>query len=155
MSTFQRLATIACGMLFGFGLCIGGMTQPARITGFLDFAGAWDPSLLFVMIGAIGVYLPLYRVITRRKHPILDAAFVLPTRNDISARLIVGAAIFGVGWGLGGFCPGPALTSLVTGYASVIVFTLALIVGMVIFSAVESVLKTRGEARMERAKECG
>jgi uncharacterized membrane protein YedE/YeeE len=142
-------------MLFGLGLCIGGMTQPARITGFLDFAGAWDPSLLFVMIGAIGVYLPLYRVITRRKHPIFDPAFALPTRNDINTRVIAGAAVFGVGWGLGGYCPGPALTSLATGYAPVIVFTLALIVGIVLFSAVESVLKTRGEARLTQTEECG
>ncbi len=142
-------------MLFGFGLCIGGMTQPARITGFLDFAGAWDPSLLFVMIGAIAVYLPLYRVITRRKHPVFDSVFAVPTRTDINTRLIVGASIFGVGWGVGGFCPGPALTSLATGYAPVIVFTLAMIVGMVLFSAVETASKARTEARLEQAKECG
>ena len=107
-----KWSALVAGILFGVGLVVGGMTIPSKIVGFLNFFGDWDPSLVFVMAGAIAVYLPAYRLITKRSKPILEEVFVLPSRRDIDGRLLVGAAIFGAGWGLGGFCPGPALTSL-------------------------------------------
>ena len=108
----QIIAALFAGLLFGAGLLVGGMTQPSKVIGFLDFAGAWDPSLAFVMAGAIGVFLPLFRLIQRRSAPLFDAAFSLPTKTDLDSPLVLGAALFGAGWGLAGYCPGPALTAL-------------------------------------------
>jgi len=107
-----KWAALLSGALFAVGLVVGGMTVPSKIIGFLDPLGDWDPSLILVMVGAIAVYFPAYRVITRRRSPILEQSFILPTRRDIDKRLLIGAALFGIGWGLGGYCPGPALTSL-------------------------------------------
>jgi uncharacterized membrane protein YedE/YeeE len=117
------------GALFGVGLAVSGMTQPAKVVAFLDVFGAWDPSLAFVMGGAIAVYMPLYRRVARMRSPILGSIFSLPTRKDIDAKLLIGAALFGVGWALGGFCPGPALTSVGTLSTSALVFVAALIAG--------------------------
>lgn len=119
------------GALFSVGLVLGGMTQPARVIGFLDFFGSWDPSLMFVMGGAVVVHFALFRVITKRRSPLFDERFHLPTRKDIDGRLVIGAALFGIGWGLVGYCPGPALVSLATGQRA-IVFTVALLAGMAI-----------------------
>lgn len=105
------LALLAGG-LFGAGLVLGGMTQPAKVVAFLDVLGGWDPSLAFVMLGAVAVYLPAYRIITRRHTPMFAARFLVPERRDVEPRLLVGGAVFGVGWGLAGFCPGPALTAV-------------------------------------------
>lgn len=119
------------GAVFGIGLAIAGMTQPAKIIGFFDFLGAYDPSLAFVMGGAILVYAPVYRWAVRTwQRPIWAPAFSLPTRKDIDARLIVGSAVFGVGWGLGGYCPGPAFTSVGAGSREAFVFGAAMLTGV-------------------------
>lgn len=99
------------GLLFAIGLAVGGMTQPQKIIGFLDVTGNWDPSLAFVMIGAIGVHAVTYRLTMRRTAPLFAERFFVPKRSDIDPRLVLGAAIFGMGWGLGGYCPGPALVA--------------------------------------------
>ena len=125
-----RLVAAGSGLLFGVGLVVSGMTKPAKVAGFLDLFGAWDASLAFVMMGAIAVHLVAYRLIARRASPLFDTRFHLPTRRDIDARLLVGAAIFGVGWGLGGYCPGPGLVSAASGALPAIVFVVAMTVGM-------------------------
>lgn len=110
--SFQRNGVaFAAGALFAAGLGISGMTQPSKVIGFLDVAGAWDPSLLFVMGAAVAVHFVLGRIIRRRATPLWDTSFHLPTRKDIDARLVFGAAMFGIGWGLGGFCPGPGIVA--------------------------------------------
>jgi uncharacterized membrane protein YedE/YeeE len=120
------------GALVALGLGVAGMTQPAKVVAFLDVTGDWDPSLAFVMLGAIGVYALGYRVARRRGVPVFAAAFALPTRRDIDARLVGGAALFGLGWGLVGYCPGPALTALASGQVGSFVFVAAMLAGMVL-----------------------
>jgi uncharacterized membrane protein YedE/YeeE len=124
------VAAFVSGALFALGLGMGGMTQPAKVIGFLDVAGPWDPSLAFVMLGAVGVYGIAFPLIRRRARPALSSAFSIPGRRDVDARLIGGAALFGVGWGLAGYCPGPGIVSLVTGATPVVVFVSAMLVGM-------------------------
>lgn len=138
----SKIVAALAGALFGIGLGISGMTLPTRVKGFLDFFGQWDPTLMLVMAGAILVHLPLVRLILRRKTPIFDGKFALPTRKDIDLPLVAGSAIFGIGWGLGGYCPGPGLASLVTGAPAPIAFVAAMIVGM-LFQA--KVTKTKGQ----------
>ena len=106
------LTSFVSGLVFALGLGISGMTRPVKVIGFLDFFGAWDASLACVMIGAIAVYFVAYRMSAKMTSPLLAPKFALPTRSDLDVKLILGAAIFGAGWGLGGFCPGPALVSL-------------------------------------------
>lgn len=101
-----NVAAFGTGALFAVGLAVSGMTKPSKVIGFLDIAGAWDASLAFVMVGAIAVHFVAHRVVMRRPSPLFDEEFHLPTRKDLDVRLILGAALFGVGWGLGGFCPG-------------------------------------------------
>jgi uncharacterized membrane protein YedE/YeeE len=126
-----KIGAFLGGGLFGIGLAIAGMTQPAKIVGFFDFFGSWDPSLAFVMVGAILVYTPIYRWAVRTwQHPIWAPTFSLPTRKDIDGRLILGSAIFGVGWGLGGYCPGPAFTSVGARSDEALTFGLAMLVGV-------------------------
>jgi uncharacterized membrane protein YedE/YeeE len=120
------------GALFGSGLVISGMTQPSKVIGFLDFTRGWDPTLAFVMGGAVVVYAIAVRLVVRRAHRWLDTRFHLPTRNDLDVQLLVGSALFGVGWGLGGFCPGPAIVAAAAGTTTGLVFVGAMIVGMVI-----------------------
>ena len=122
----------ASGALFGVGLLISGMTQPAKVIGFLDFTGTWDPSLAFVIGGAVAVYAVVFRLARRRSDPWFDVTFHLPTRNDIDVSLIAGAALFGVGWGLGGLCPGPALVAAAGGSMPALVFVGSMIVGMLL-----------------------
>lgn len=124
------LVNLAFGLLFGVGLVVSGMADPAKVLNFLDLFGTWDPSLVFVMGGAVAVAFVGYRLVLGRGEPIVGGRFHLPTRNDIDARVIAGPAIFGVGWGLGGFCPGPALTALGLGAPGTLVFVPAMIVGM-------------------------
>ena len=131
------LASFVSGLLFALGLGISGMTQPAKVTAFLDFFGNWDPSLACVMIGAITVHAVLYRLIRRRSSPLCTATFAVPTRTDIDPRLVEGAALFGIGWGLGGFCPGPAVTSLASGHESVVLFVAAMLAGMYLYKLIE------------------
>lgn len=126
----KTLAALACGLIFGLGLAISGMINPAKVIGFLDVAGSWDPTLAFVMGGALLVAVPAYRVILGRRRPVLVKDFSLPTRTTFDGPLIRGSILFGVGWGLVGFCPGPAVAAVVTGLPSVLVFVAAMLAGM-------------------------
>lgn len=118
------------GAIFAVGLVLSGMTQPSKVVGFLDVTGAWDASLALVMVGAICVHFIAYRWIRTRSTPLFDSAFHLPTNKDLDPSLVAGAALFGVGWGLGGFCPGPALVTAAGGGVSAIVFVLGMTLGM-------------------------
>lgn len=122
------------GLIFGLGLILAGMADPAKVLAFLDLgaipAGRWDPSLAFVMLGAVAVTFAGYRLVLRRPGPLDAPRFDLPTRKDIDARIILGPALFGIGWGLAGFCPGPALTALGTGSAQALLFVAAMLAGM-------------------------
>ncbi len=132
-------AAVVCfvaGVLFALGLGIAGMTQPDKVMGFLDFAGHWDASLMFVMVGAIGVNTLAYHLVAKRRaRPVLVDRWHLPTKKDIDRPLVLGAAIFGIGWGLGGYCPGPGLVSIASGSRSALVFVAAMLAGMVAYSA--------------------
>jgi hypothetical protein len=118
------------GLVFGIGLIVAGMTNPARIVGFLDIFGRWDPSLAFVMIGAIPVAFVGFRIAGSRAAPLVADAFHMPTATAVDWRLAGGAAIFGVGWGLGGFCPGPAITAIGFGLVQPLIFVAAMLAGM-------------------------
>ena len=124
------LGALMSGLVFGFGLVISGMTQPAKILGFLDIFGVWDPTLAFVMGAALAVSLPGFYFARRRERPLLTAHFRWPTRREIDAPLIGGAALFGIGWGLVGLCPGPAIVNLATFLPQIIVFVVAMGAGM-------------------------
>lgn len=127
----QLLVATIAGILFGAGLAIGGMTDPAKVIGFLDLAGRWDPSLAFVMGAAVCVTLPVFQlVIPGRVRPVLAAAFSMPTRRDVDRPLLVGAVLFGIGWGIAGLCPGPAIANLTTGRPEILAFVAAMIGGM-------------------------
>lgn len=138
----QNAVSFAVGFLFAVGLAVSGMTQPQKVIGFLN-PWDWDPSLLFVMIGAIGVHFVSYLLVKRKSSPLLDTKWHIPTRKDVTARLLIGSALFGVGWGLAGFCPGPALTSLGSGDARSFLFVGAMIAGMYMFRKTEPHLKLR------------
>ena len=125
-----------CGLLFALGLVLSGMTIPAKVIGFLDIVGDWDPSLAFVMGGAILVHLGFHQAFKNRQAPLLDTKFHLPIPTQIDGRLLSGAAIFGVGWGLGGFCPGPGLMSIVTTAPAAIIFVMGTALGILLFNVV-------------------
>ncbi|MCR9160119.1 MAG: DUF6691 family protein [Nannocystaceae bacterium] len=124
------LASLLSGLVFAIGLAVGGMTDPNKVLSFLDVTGAWDPSLAFVMGGAIVVYAPIYHRFTRRTRPLLQPEFYLPIRQSIDLRLVAGGMLFGVGWGLGGFCPGPAIVSVASLRGDVLTFVAAMFAGM-------------------------
>jgi len=124
------LISFMSGIVFALGLGISGMTRPIKVIGFLDFFGNWDASLAFVMVGAIAVYFIASRLSRKMPSPILAPAFSIPRRTDLDARLIAGAALFGAGWGLGGFCPGPAITALASGALPVAIFVGAMAAGI-------------------------
>lgn len=126
------LAALIAGMLFGVGFVVSAMINPAKVLAFLDVAGAWDPSLALVMAGAVAVTFAGYRLAFRRGRPLFEPDFSLPTRTDLDARLIGGAAVFGAGWGLAGFCPGPAIAGLALGAAEPYVFVAAMAAGMIL-----------------------
>ena len=126
----KNLLTLISGLLFGFGLLLSGMADPAKVQNFLDLFGTWDPSLAFVMGGAIAVTMPGFWLVIRRNKPFFNDVFHLPSRTDLDARLITGAAIFGVGWGLGGFCPGPAITALPLAAEGTLIFVATMLTGM-------------------------
>lgn len=129
--TLSIVMSFAVGAIFGTGLLLSGMTDPAKVVGFLDVTRGWDPSLGFVMGGAVMVYALLFRVVKgKRKGPWFDTAFHLPTRRDIDLGLVAGAAIFGAGWGLGGLCPGPGLVAAASGSSTGLLFVGAMLVGM-------------------------
>jgi uncharacterized membrane protein YedE/YeeE len=126
----ENLIVLIVGFLFGAGLAVSGMTQPQKVIGFLDLFGSWDPSLAFVMIGAIGVHMIAFRLIKKRTSPLLADQFRLPQVRGLDFKLLAGAALFGIGWGLGGYCPGPALTSLVSLQATPFVLVGTMAAGM-------------------------
>jgi len=128
-------AALAAGLIFGFGLSLSGMLDPARVRGFLDVAGDFDPSLGFVLAGAVVVSGAGYLISRGFSRPLVDGAFHLPTRRDIDAPLVVGSAIFGVGWGIGGICPGPAVALLALGLAPIFVFVGMMLVGVILHDA--------------------
>ncbi len=128
---------VFAGFLFALGLAISGMTQPAKVSGFLDFAGAWDPSLAFVMAGAVGVYFAADRFARRARRPLFAEHFPPRPPARVDGRLVAGAALFGVGWGLSGFCPGPALVSVGAGARAALWFVPAMVAGMWIFKQLD------------------
>lgn len=126
------------GLLFGLGLMLSGMADPAKVLGFLDLAGIWDPSLAFVMAGAIGVGMFAFALARRRKLSLLGLPMQLPAAAGITPRLLAGSALFGIGWGTAGFCPGPALVALGMGEGKAIAFVLAMLAGMLVFEWLEA-----------------
>ena len=128
----DKLAALLSGLLFGAGLAISGMVNPMKVQTFLDLFGRWDPTLIFVMGGALAVTYAGYRLVLRAPRPRFSPAFILPSLQGIDERLIGGAVVFGLGWGLTGFCPGPAIASLVFGYWPSVVFVIAMALGMAI-----------------------
>lgn len=132
------VSSFVIGMIFAVGLALSEMVNPARVLGFLDVSGRWDPTLMFVMVGALAITAPVYPLILRRARPLLYREFSLPTGTKIDQPLVLGAAIFGIGWGLGGFCPGPALAGLASGLPGVIMFVTAMIGGQWLTSRFDS-----------------
>ncbi len=141
-----HVATVAAAALFALGLVVGGMTDPAKIVGFLDLFGDWDPSLAFVMAGAVGVNLFAFRFILKRPNPLASSEFKVPTNRIIDRKLIIGAVLFGTGWGIAGFCPGPALVTMGTGTFKAIAFFLAMFAGMMFNDKVLSKVLARQAA---------
>jgi uncharacterized membrane protein YedE/YeeE len=127
---FGLLSQYAIGVLFGWGLIISGMSNPQKILGFLDLAGNWDPSLVFVMMGAVLIGLAGFYVVSKRSQAFFGGALHIPTRRDITKPLLIGSLIFGAGWGIAGFCPGPALVALGAGHLKAFVFVAAMLAGM-------------------------
>jgi uncharacterized membrane protein YedE/YeeE len=133
------LFSLLAGLVFGLGLVLSGMANPAKVIGFLDLAGSWDPSLAFVMAGAIAVGAVAFAVARRRTRSLLGLEMKLPTASKLDRRLMAGGALFGVGWGIAGFCPGPALVALGMGEAKAVIFVLAMVAGMGVFELLEGV----------------
>ena len=129
----QNLVALFCGLIFGLGLSLSQMIDRDRILGFLDITGNWDSTLLFVLGGAVGVTLITFRFVLRLSHPIVSEKFYLPTKKDVDSTLVIGAAIFGIGWGIAGYCPGPAITALVIDPVNPALFSLTLIIGSFLY----------------------
>ncbi|HSH86020.1 MAG TPA: DUF6691 family protein [Methylophilus sp.] len=129
-----NLIALLAGLVFGLGLIIGGMTNPAKVLGFLDIAGDWDPSLAFVMIGAIAVGFFAFREAKQRKWSVLGFSIDLPERTNIDQPLVIGAVLFGIGWGLAGFCPGPAVAAVLIGGSPVWLFVASMLAGMGLYT---------------------
>lgn len=147
MTTYRNLTALFAGVLFALGLGISGMTHPAKVIGFLDIfqsVGPWDPALLFVIAGAMLTYAIGFRLAVRRTTPYFDSAWYLPTRRDLTPRLVLGSALFGIGWGLSGFCPGPTITSTVSGNMGVLWFFAAMTLGMLLHRGYEAVRPPAG-----------
>ena len=138
----EKLIALISGMLFGAGVTISGMVNPMKILNFLDIFGAWDATLIFVMGAGLLVTVLGYQIIFKRKAPLFALSFRLPTSEDIDAKLLVGAALFGAGWGLGGFCPGPAVASLVFGSFESITFVIAMAAGMLLTKQIQKRMQT-------------
>ena len=136
----QTFAALVSGIVFGLGLAISEMNNPTRVIGFLDITGDWDFTLMLVMGGALVVTLIGFPLITRRSHPVFAEKFHLPTRNDIDASLLGGAALFGIGWGIAGLCPGPAIAGLASLSPSIFLFVAAMIVGQLIGGKLQGVI---------------
>jgi len=140
------MIALFAGLIFGIGLLLSGLTDPAKVTAFLDLAGAWDPSLTFVMGGAIGAATPAFMLAARRKHSVLGAPMQLPVKQSIDRRLLIGSFAFGIGWGLAGYCPGPAITSLGAGSSAALIFVGAMLIGMAAFEGIERFRSARRPA---------
>ncbi len=139
----KNISSFIVGLLFSLGLGISGMTQAQKVVGFLDVFGSFDPSLMFVMIAAIAVHSIAYRLIRKRSSPLLNSEWLVPTKKDITPALIVGSLLFGIGWGIAGFCPGPAIVSLVSLKLNSLVFVASMIGGMLLFKWVDDFLKMK------------
>lgn len=133
----SALAALIVGFIFAIGLGLSGMTNPNNVVSFLDVFGNWNPSLIFVMGGALVVHTILFRLITKRPSPIFASQFHIPKRRDIDRKLIFGSVLFGTGWGLAGFCPAPAITSLASLSTAPVIFVLSMLIGMAIFIMIE------------------
>lgn len=144
---YSLLVIYLSGVLFAVGLGISGMTNTAKVIGFLDFFGKWDATLITVLAAATGLNLILFRFVFKLQHPLLAERFLLPTRTDIDWRLVLGAALFGIGWGIAGYCPGPALTSLASGTLSSLVFVLTMVVGQFLSYKTDSWIQSRQHPR--------
>lgn len=140
----QILPGLVAGLLFGIGLAVSEMINPAKVLNFLDIFGHWDASLVFVMLGAVVTTAIGYRLVLRRERPLFEARFMLPTRRDVDTRLLAGSAIFGIGWGLGGYCPGPALSGLAFGALETMVFVAAMIAGMAMTRMISTITSRSG-----------
>ena len=136
----DTLSSFIVGLIFGIGLILAGMTNPAKVIGFLDITGTWDPSLAFVMGGAILVAIVAFRFANKRTVNFLGGAMRMPTSDMIDKRLVIGSLLFGAGWGMAGFCPGPAITSIGTGNPKAVIFVIAMIAGMAIFELADRFL---------------
>jgi uncharacterized protein len=138
------VSALIAGLLFGFGLIVSGMISPAKVLGFLDVAGTWDPSLAFVMAGAIAVGAPAFYFVKRMPRSLTGLTMRLPKTTPIDRRLIIGSALFGAGWGLAGFCPGPALVGAGAGEFKALIFVLAMLAGMALFRLLEYLTQRSG-----------
>ncbi|MGD8860204.1 MAG: YeeE/YedE family protein [Myxococcales bacterium] len=147
----QSLTGAVSGIVFGLGLVLGGMTRPAKVLAFLDFAGDWDPSLAFVMGGAIAVYAPLYRYIIKNTTPMYTQSFMVVANKQLDKPLLIGAAVFGTGWGLAGYCPGPGIVSAGSGATAGLVFVLSMVAGMLAFEAYQRVAASVRAARADKS----
>lgn len=128
----RNLVTVFTGLIFGIGLIMSGMTNPAKVQNFLDLLGSWDPSLALVMGGAILITMPGFWLVQKRQTPLFEDAFLIPQKTNLDFYLLTGSAIFGIGWGLGGFCPGPVVVSISNGSAGTILFVITMLIGMVL-----------------------
>ncbi len=146
-----RIAEFVVGLLFGLGLMISGMTDPGKVIGFLDLFGTWDPSLALVMGGAIMVGFFAFTVAKKRTSTFLGGALRLPTNMDLDKKLVIGSLLFGAGWGLAGFCPGPALVSMADGQPKALVFVLAMLVGMLGFELMDRFVHAPRKAKLNAA----
>ncbi len=134
----RKLTALMTGLIFGLGLHLSGMTNPAKVLAFLDLAGDWDPSLALVMLGALAVSSVPFYLVRNRQVSLLGAPIQMQTQRTIDRRLVLGSLVFGMGWAIAGLCPGPAVALLLTGQWQVVVFTLAMVAGMLIFAGIES-----------------
>jgi hypothetical protein len=146
-----RIAEFVVGLLFGLGLMLSGMTDPGKVMGFLDLFGNWDPSLALVMGGAIMVGFFAFTVAKKRTSTFLGGALRLPTHTDLDKKLVIGSVLFGAGWGLAGFCPGPALVSMADGQPKALVFVLAMMVGMLGFELMDRFVHSPRKAKLNAA----
>ncbi|WP_064604834.1 YeeE/YedE family protein [Photobacterium sp. J15] len=149
---FTRFVTLLAGLLFGLGMMMSGMVDPNKVIGFLDFAGNWDPSLAFVMGGALLVFMPAYFFIIRKMdRPVCDTDFRLSKKQAVDSRLVIGAVLFGIGWGIAGICPGPAVTSLAGGHVSVLIFIASMVAGIWLGCRLTDMFENANELKVKTA----
>ncbi|GHA57264.1 hypothetical protein GCM10008927_23670 [Amylibacter ulvae] len=142
----KNISYIIIGMIFGLGISISGMINPAKVLNFFDIAGFWDPSLMFVMGGALITTMIGYRIVFGRHHPIFATKFSIPTRNEIDTQLIGGAAVFGIGWGIAGFCPGASIPAIGSFKSEVLIFTVAMTAGILVARAFKNGVLSKAKA---------